>query len=591
MFYKKLLQSKLAKPQIDRFFKTGIVALFLGILPSVALSESFKLELDSELGRLLTNLPENGWVQLNINEFSDVWTPLDQRPKPPTPSVGGPWAIIEAWSSMAWDSKRGSLIFWGGGHANYPGNEIYRWSASTLGWERASLPSEVINVGSFNNYFEAIDGIDNAPIAAHTYDNSEYLPIVDRFVTFGGATFNTGRYFEDVDGRRAGPYFWDPSRASANAVGGTQGSQVNPGIFSSITAGNMWENRDNLEPEFSDDHKPGYGGTNWIDGTTAYAEEDGKDVLYIGVGSTLTKYTVHDLSDASKDTYELVGRYIKFPFSFQGAGAFDPIRKVYLRTAGSTFTFWTLENPSRNNENVIFVPQVTTGEFPFSELKNFGLDFDRLRNRYLLWDGKSEVWQLTAPVDLINGQWQLTPLTPILDNAPNASAGTGILGKWKYIKELDVFLGAVNKDSGEIWAYKPVDWSPDIAPLNKEPIPVIRANNQSGTDIEFQSGNTLSLTVTLSPGQQIGSPADYWVKAETPFGDYWLNSELQFVRSDTPVPAYDGALIKLSDMIIFEHLVSTLPPGNYTITFAVDNNQDKNYDRTYYSSVSFTILP
>lgn len=111
MFYKKLLQSKLAKLQIDRLFKTGIVALFLGVLPSVALSESFKLELDSELGRLLTNLPENGWVQLNINEFRDVWTPLDQRPNPPAPSVGGPWGVIEAWSSMAWDSKRGTLIF------------------------------------------------------------------------------------------------------------------------------------------------------------------------------------------------------------------------------------------------------------------------------------------------------------------------------------------------------------------------------------------------------------------------------------------------------------------------------------------------
>src|SRR3546814_4157205 len=74
---------------------------------------------------------------------------------------------------MAWDSARGDLIFWGGGHANYPGNEIYLWHSSTLEWERASLPSEVVKVADAR--FEAIDGYLNAPTSSHTYDNSEYL--------------------------------------------------------------------------------------------------------------------------------------------------------------------------------------------------------------------------------------------------------------------------------------------------------------------------------------------------------------------------------------------------------------------------------
>src|SRR3546814_4381105 len=65
-------------------------------------------------------------------------------------------SVVGAWSSMAWDSARGDLIFWGGGHANYPGNEIYLWHSSTLEWERASLPSEVVKVADAR--FEAIDG-------------------------------------------------------------------------------------------------------------------------------------------------------------------------------------------------------------------------------------------------------------------------------------------------------------------------------------------------------------------------------------------------------------------------------------------------
>src|SRR3546814_11632322 len=91
---------------------------------------------------------------------------------------------------MAWDSARGDLIFWGGGHANYPGNEIYLWHSSTLEWERASLPSEVVKVADAR--FEAIDGYLNAPTSSHTYDNSEYLPIVDRFMVTGGAAYNPG---------------------------------------------------------------------------------------------------------------------------------------------------------------------------------------------------------------------------------------------------------------------------------------------------------------------------------------------------------------------------------------------------------------
>ena len=71
------------------------------------------------------------WARVNANSFSDVWTPARLRPlkesSNPTPSK-----IIAAWSSFAWDSRRGDLILYGGGHANYTGNDVYRWRARTL---------------------------------------------------------------------------------------------------------------------------------------------------------------------------------------------------------------------------------------------------------------------------------------------------------------------------------------------------------------------------------------------------------------------------------------------------------------------------
>lgn len=138
------------------------------------------------------------------------------------------------------------------------------------------------------------------------------------------------------------------------------------------------------------------------------------------------------------------------------------------------------------------------------------------------------------------------------------------------------------------------DWffNPELTPIaSGQPVLSIWVNNQSSSAVELRPEDMLSLKITLTPEEHAGRQADYWVKAVTPFGDYWLDAQLQFVRSDTPVLAYGGPLIDLPVMVIFESPASNLPAGDYTITFAVDGNQDQRYDKTYHSSVSFTVLP
>ena len=36
----------------------------------------------------------------------------------------------------------------------------------------------------------------------------------------------------------------------------------------------------------------------------------------------------------------------------------------------------------------------------------------------------------------------------------------GVLGKWKYAADYDVFFGVINPTAGNVWVYKPVNWSP-----------------------------------------------------------------------------------------------------------------------------------
>ena len=87
--------------------------------------------------------PEGSWIKVNLNRYEDVWTPLQQRARVDGVPFGDPRKIISAWGSMTWDPNRRQLIIWGGGHANYAGNDVYRFHAADLRWHRASLPSAV----------------------------------------------------------------------------------------------------------------------------------------------------------------------------------------------------------------------------------------------------------------------------------------------------------------------------------------------------------------------------------------------------------------------------------------------------------------
>lgn len=125
------------------------------------------------LSSLLAATPEGGWVKASSNLFSDAW-PVGADAVPNS----WPGAIVNAWSSFAWDSTHGKMMLWGGGHANYVGNEMYVWDGATGDWGRGSLPSRIDAHGFI------VDGA--APQSAHTYDNNNYLPVNNMFITFGG---------------------------------------------------------------------------------------------------------------------------------------------------------------------------------------------------------------------------------------------------------------------------------------------------------------------------------------------------------------------------------------------------------------------
>jgi len=406
--------------------------------------------------------PEGSWIKVNVNRYENVWTPLQQRARVNGVPLGDPRKVITAWGSMTWDPNRRHLIIWGGGHANYAGNDVYRFDAADVRWHRASLPSAV-HAPFHDRRFFAVDGPLNAPTSSHTYDNQEFLPLADRFITFGGASYNTGAPFILADGvTKTGPYLWDPSRAGANMVGGTTGSHVNPAIFPNVIGARMWVNRNAVAVKGIGASRPG----SFVNGTTAYVVEQGVESILVSesptTGGDLFRYRIPDVDDSSLDRWDLIGPGLK-SYSDQGAGAYDPVRRVYLRTAkmGTSYgiVMWNVATPGPANNPIKFVPPNFNGQFVLTRLH--GMDFDPRRSVFVLWNGDGRIWHLRPPASgppFTATGWSVAPAPVSGANVPALTGTTGVLGKWKYLRSHDVMLGLGNGFEGEVWVYKPAGW-------------------------------------------------------------------------------------------------------------------------------------
>jgi len=483
-----------------------LVMIFL--LPILAYSDSeLPFDVDprpsepdlEQLISILRSTPENGWVRVNNNQFQDVWTPTGLLVSVSKASDSTPWDprnIIPAWSSFAWDSRRGDLILYGGGHANYAGNDVYRWRATTLNWERMSLPSDITSPGPYP--WLTVDGPNASPKAAHTYDNNIYLPIVDRLLTFGGPNFGLGSSYEiqDTDGtfRVTGPYFFDPARADENKVGGITGSHSqwdNP--YLGVIGGEMWENRD-VPKNQPDALFPRY----FLEGSTGYTQENGKDVVFVhGEHTILSKYTINDIDDPTQDDWEQVG-WNGGGWS-QGAGAYLPTHDLFVRISPGLFSYWDLSTASPTNSSVAFVPNgpsldpISLGGYG---LGDYGMDYDPSRNRFLLWGGGGDVYALYPPPDVSPDGWNIEKLENSVTPTPDADLGvewfTGVLGKWKYIAQIDAFIALQHQFAGNIWIYKPENW---IEPISDDPHITIAEPTSKGF---FIPGDDIVVTAVTS---------------------------------------------------------------------------------------------
>jgi hypothetical protein len=133
---------------------------------------------------VIADAPANSWIEVPNTMLRAVVPQEDEFPG--TWGVCGPRSVIDAWSGAALDTKRSRLLVFGGGHADYGGNELYAFDIPRLEWQRLTDPFP-------NPQDDSTDqNPDGTPQSRHTYGGLSYLSHNDRFFALGGAVYRSG---------------------------------------------------------------------------------------------------------------------------------------------------------------------------------------------------------------------------------------------------------------------------------------------------------------------------------------------------------------------------------------------------------------
>jgi hypothetical protein len=302
--------------------------------------------------------------------------------------------IIGAWSGGVWDSTAKRLVLVGGGHGDYSGNDIYALRLDAQGFERLQEPS---------GFFIYPPGVcedalpDGNPVSRHTYNGLAYLPTLNAVWMYGG------------------------SRAC-----GSGGAGTDTWLYNLTTR--QWTA---LNPLGS---PPGPYVT-----TAAYDAQ--AQQVYVTSPSALYTYTM------STNTWT---KRKDFVFSNYGqlVSTIDPVRRQLVIIGGmdTTHNAYTCLLDSPYTCQAI----ATTGDTQIEYARSPGVDYDPTRDRIVAWDPRTDggsVYELNPSTNT----WVRTTAA----GGPATQAGqTGTFGRWRYVPELQGFLGVSSADANAyVWRF------------------------------------------------------------------------------------------------------------------------------------------
>ncbi|QDU69660.1 TolB family protein [Engelhardtia mirabilis] len=120
------------------------------------------------------------------------------------------------------------------------------------------------------------------------------------------------------------------------------------------------------------------------------------------------------------------------------------------------------------------------------------------------------------------------------------------------------------------------------------PAPTLVGNGVGGF-LDLAAGAPLTVSASLDPGDYFFTPAEWWVWAETPFGNFWLTPSLAWLPSALPVPTLWAPIVPLGPTSILTGAL--LPAGAYTFRFGLDLGLDAQLAPLWSDSLEVTVGP
>lgn len=449
-------------------------------------ASTISLDPYKRLRALLKSVPKGEWLKVNTNTFMGIRVPAGDD----APGNGAltHYAVANAWPGFAWDTASGNLILWGGGHANYIGNEVYIWDGNAGTWGLGSLPSALDA-----EYFVTSK---DAPQSSHTYGNNVYLPNNNMFCSFGGAASPSGSAFKERTGsgpttqRTVGPWCFDLTLANPNKVGGGTGTGWDT---TTVKAGsNAWYNRIDMV-DAAAGSPSGYPQGNHVNGAAVAVNEGGVDVVYVTVDNSsgfpvVGKYTFGDIRAGGRDTYKALGR-ISAGVIGEGWGVWDSKRNMFYRnssTAGSQMVAVYIPVANYNYPDVAIriedsggtlMPSKGTPGPPADAWDHQnGAVYNEHDDLLYFWNGwqanTGEYWTVAIPdYDPVTGwastTWTGTKHTPV-GATPRGHHTMSILGRMRYVPTLKavVIIDQPSSDGtndASVWMLKTTEAEIDLA--------------------------------------------------------------------------------------------------------------------------------
>ena len=316
-------------------------------------------------------------------------------PEPP----GNPGSITGAWSGAAFDTARNRLVVWGGGHADYSGNELYAFDLALMQWQRLTEPTMPVPADGTHDAYP-----DGRPGSRHTYSGLEYLSApYDRFFSGGGSLWRGGQ-----------------------------------------CGGNTWTyDFEAVVPE---------------DGWTWVAEDDlGCGAIVAFDADAGVVWAQHnwllERFDPQMGTWT-VGTSDLYWNTLNTNGVFDPVRRAFVMvgTDENPRTFvYDLSDPDDITGELLD----TTGDVEIELANAAGLSYDAMADRIVAWSGEPDLGIEPASIyllDLDAATWTVESPDDG-DVVPSEAIASGTWGRFRYAPDYNVHI-LVNRITDPVYFYR-----------------------------------------------------------------------------------------------------------------------------------------